>query len=252
MRILVSNDDGIHATGLQILITIAKSLSDDVWVVAPEQDQSGAARSLTLTAPLRVREIGDKQFAVSGTPTDCVQMGVGQLLPERGGAPDLVLSGVNNGQNLAEDITLSGTIAAAFQGMQLGIPSVALSIARFEAARAAWETPRQLAPDLLQKLLQAGWSKDVILNINFPDCEPGAVAGIEITRQGRRDQNNLFSEKRTDLRGRHYYWYGFSGQLSNPPQGTDLRAIYEGRVSITPLHLALTHGATISHLSALF
>lgn len=251
-RILISNDDGIHATGLKILLEIAQTLSDDVWVVAPEEDQSGAARSLTLSYPLRVREIGDKQLAISGTPTDCIQMGAGYFLPQDGKAPDLILSGVNNGQNIAEDVTLSGTIAAAFQGMQLGIPSIALSLARFRREQAKWETPRTHAPSILNKLLEVGWPKDVVMNINFPDRAPDDVTGIEVTRQGLRDQINLFTEERTDLRGRKYYWFGFDGKLSNPPAGTDLKAIYDGRISITPLHLSVTHDDAVRTLSAHF
>ena len=166
--------------------------------------------------------------------------------------PDLVLSGVNNGQNLAEDVTVSGTIAGAFQGMSLGVKSIALSLARFQRDKAKWQTPERHAPAIIRKLLSAGWPGDVVININFPDREPDDVAGVEVTRQGHRDDFKLFIEERQDLRGGKYYWYGYEGSLSNPPQGVDLRAIYDGKISITPLHLALTHEDSRAALAAAF
>ncbi|MBI1392042.1 MAG: 5'/3'-nucleotidase SurE [Alphaproteobacteria bacterium] len=250
MRILCSNDDGIHARGLESLEKIARTLSDDVWVVAPQEEQSGAARALTLAHPIRVREYADKRFAVSGTPTDAVMMAVTQLMKDQ--KPDLVLSGVNNGQNLAEDVTFSGTIAAALQGMTLGIPSIALSMTRFTRQSAAWETAEAFGSSIVSQLLEAGWPEDVVMNVNFPACAPDEVKGIEVTEQGRRDQFQLYVEEREDLRGGTYYWFGFTGKLSDPPVGSDLRAIYDGRISVTPLHLSLTHEATRRRLSAAF
>jgi 5'-nucleotidase len=249
MRILCTNDDGIHANGLAVLEKIARRFSDDVWVIAPESEQSGASRALTLTAPIRVRKAGEKRFAVTGTPTDCVLLGVEHLID--GPAPDLVLSGVNRGQNLAEDVTFSGTIAGAMQGMQLGIPAIALSQTRGlrdEQAPIPWETAETYGPGVVKQLLSKGWPKDVLINVNFPDVPPEAVRAVEITRQGRRDQHIVYADKRTDLRGGSYFWLGFHGKLSNPPEGTDLRAIYEGRISVTPLHIDLTHGETIHAL----
>jgi 5'-nucleotidase len=249
MRVLCTNDDGIYARGLESLEKIARELSDDVWVVAPQEEQSGAARALTLAHPVRVRQYDERRFAVSGTPSDCVLMALDKLLP---GKPDLILSGVNNGQNLAEDVTVSGTIAGAFQGMSLGIPSVALSLARLERAKAKWSTPEAHGAKVVKTLLDVGWPSDVVVNVNFPDREPGDISGVEVTRQGQRDMVQLFAEERRDLRGGTYYWYGYTGELSDPPQGTDLRAIYEGRISVTPLHLALTHEDAIAPLSAAF
>jgi len=247
MRILCTNDDGVHAAGLDCLVRIARALSDDVWVVAPHEEQSGAARALTLAHPLRVRRYDDRRFSVSGTPTDAVMIAVAKLIDGR--RPDLVLSGVNNGQNLAEDVTFSGTIAGALQGMTLGIPSIALSLARFSRESARWETPEAHAPALIRRLVETGWPKDVVVNVNFPDRAPDDVAGIEATRQGQRDAFSLFAEERQDLRGGVYYWFGFSGQLSDPPEGTDLRAVYDGRISVTPLHLALTHEDSLTRLA---
>ena len=250
MRILCSNDDGIHARGLESLVKIARELSDDVWVVAPQEEQSGAARALTLAHPLRIRKYEARRFSVTGTPTDAVMMGVTKII--EGAKPDLVLSGVNNGQNIAEDVTFSGTIAAAMQGMSFGIPSIALSLSRFSRDTARWETPEVHGPGIVRRLLAEGWPEDVVVNVNFPDRDPDDIAGVEVTTQGQRDAVQLYAEERKDLRGGTYYWYGYTGQLSDPPGGTDLRAIYDGRISITPLHLALTHQDAHSALSGAF
>jgi len=250
MRILCSNDDGIHARGLESLVKIAHELSDDVWIVAPQEEQSGAARALTLAHPLRVRKYEERRFSVTGTPSDAVLMGVTKIMDDK--KPDLILSGVNNGQNIAEDVTVSGTIAAAFQGMSMGIPSVALSLARFARDKARWETPEAHGAGIVQRLLDKGWPKNVVINVNFPDRAPEEIADIEVTRQGHRDAVQLYAEERKDLRGGRYYWYGYTGELSNPPEGTDLRAIYDGRISITPLHLALTHDESFQSLSKVF
>lgn len=240
-RILLTNDDGIDAPGLEVLEHVARTISDDIWVVAPLVEQSGMSRALTLNAPLRVTPRGDRRFAVHGTPTDCVHMAMHGLID--GAAPDLILSGVNSGQNIADDVTVSGTVAAAMQGTQLGIRSIALSLAYgFEGrAKMRWETVKAHGPALLKRLLDAPWSENTLINVNFPDRASDKVAGTEVTVQGKRDHNILHAEKRTDLRGKDYYWLGFNGRLSDPPVGTDLRAVYEGRISVTPLHLDLTN-----------
>ena len=248
MRILCTNDDGIYARGLESLVTIARELSDDVWVVAPQEEQSGAARALTLAHPVRIRQYEPRRFAVTGTPSDAVLMGINKLMG--GEMPDLVLSGVNNGQNLAEDVTVSGTIAGAFQGMAMGVPAIAMSLSRLARDAARWETCEAHGAKIVRMLLDAGWPANVVMNVNFPDCAPDDVAGVEATRQGQRDSVQLFAEERKDLRGGTYYWYGYSGELSDPPEGTDLRAIYDGRISITPLHLSLTDFAARDALEA--
>ncbi len=247
MRILCSNDDGIHARGLESLVTIARALSDDVWVVAPQEEQSGAARALTLAHPLRIRKYDDRRFSVSGTPSDAVLMAMTKVLTDK--KPDLILSGVNNGQNIAEDVTVSGTVAAAFQGMSMGVPSIALSLARFSREKARWTAPEAHGAPIVEQLLKAGWPKDVVINVNFPDRAPEEIKQVEVTSQGHRDAIQLYAEERKDLRGGTYYWYGYSGELSNPPDGTDIKAIYEGRISITPLHLALTHAGAHASLT---
>ena len=249
MRILLTNDDGIGAEGLAVLEKIAAQLSDDVWVCAPEVEQSGASRALTLTTPIRVRQLGERRFAVSGTPTDCVMLAVSDLI--EGARPDLVLSGVNRGQNLGEDVTMSGTVAGAIQGMVLGIPSIALSqtLEDFhDDYQAVFETAQHFAPGLIARLIELGWPANVIINLNFPDLPVSAVEAVEVTAQGRRDIVHMNAERRTDRRGRDYYWMGFSNQPSEMVKGCDLTAIAEGRISVTPLHIDLTHWPTVHAL----
>jgi 5'-nucleotidase len=246
MRILVTNDDGINADGLAALERIAAQLSDDVWVVAPEYEQSGASRALTLAEPVRVREISERKFSTTGTPTDCVMLGVHELV--KGAKPDLVLSGVNRGANLAEDVSMSGTVAGAIEGMALGIPAIALSQQGFYEAGTDFEVAEAFGPGIVKRLMEIGWPSDVIININFPSGPADRVSEVEVTRQGFRDVQVRHAEKRTDLRGRDYYWIGFRPLRSSPPEGTDLRALYEGRISVTPLHIDLTHNNAVFDL----
>jgi 5'-nucleotidase len=249
MRILLTNDDGVHAEGLAALERIADRLSDDVWVAAPEHEQSGASRALTLSEPLRMRRLDARRYAISGTPTDCVMLAVEELLKE--GRPDLVLSGVNRGHNTAEDVTMSGTVAGAIQGMALGVPSIALSQALavyHDDELARYETAEAYAPGIIERLLSCGWPRDVIININFPNRGPDAVEAVEVTRQGFRDMHNMRAEKRTDLRGRDYYWMGFTQRRPNVAEGTDIAAVLSGRISVTPLHIDLTHMPTVHAL----
>jgi len=251
VRILVTNDDGIHAQGLATLERIAGSLSDDVWVCAPEVEQSGASRSLTLAEPLRVRTIDDRRFAVRGTPTDCVMLAIQYLIA--GPRPDLVLSGVNRGLNAAEDVTMSGTVAGAIEGMALGVPAIALSqmMGPYRTDEAAdFEIAETFGAGLIERLVMVRWPNDVILNVNFPARPTADVVKVEVTRQGFRDVRTRYAEQRTDLRGRQYYWLGYRQEPSRPAAGTDLRAAYEGRISVTPLHIDLTHMPTVHALKA--
>lgn len=252
MRILVTNDDGAGAQGLRILQKIAEQLTDDVWVVAPEQNQSGASHALTLQVPLRYREIDERTFAVRGTPADCVIMGVRHVLKDK--APDLVLSGVNHGANLAEDVTYSGTIAGAMEGTLLGIRSIAMSLTTgFDPdGRIHWTSPLEHGPGLVTKLLETAWQPGVLMNVNYPPVAPERVAGTVITTQGRRDQGGLLIDERADTWGDPYFWIGFERRPSNPPQGTDLWAIAKGMISITPLSMNMTHRETRDALSATF
>lgn len=246
MRILLTNDDGINAEGLTALEAIARQLTDDIWICAPEYEQSGASRALTLDEPVRVRKLDARRYAATGTPTDCVMLALTELID--GPGPDLVLSGVNQGANLAEDVTMSGTVAGAIEGMAMGIPAIALSQMRGTNTGPFFETAEALAPGIVRKLVETGWPADVVINLNFPSRPPGEVTEVEVTRQGFRDVRVRHAERRTDLRGREYYWMGFRQERSQPAEGTDLRALYEGRVSVTPLHIDLTHAATVNSL----
>jgi 5'-nucleotidase len=239
MRILITNDDGIHAPGLQACEKIARALSDDVWIVAPETDQSGVSHSLSLNDPLRLREVDDRRYAIRGTPTDCVIMGVRHIMKQK---PDLVLSGVNRGRNAAEDVTYSGTVAGAMEGTTLGIPSFALSQAFGAATRHAplWETSVAHGPDLIRRVLKLGIPADVLVNINFPDCLPGDVAGMAVCAQGKRDQELLRIDPRVDGRGNPYFWVAFERQMGDTRPGTDMRALAEKKIAVTPLRLDLT------------
>src|SRR5688572_14011287 len=214
MRILLTNDDGIDSPGLHALRQIAAELSDDVWVVAPETNQSGASHSLSLHEPLRMRAIDERAFAVRGTPTDSVIMGVRHVLKEK--LPDLVLSGVNRGANMAEDVTYSGTIAGAFEGTILGIRSIALSQAfGFSGGGSIkWQTALAHAPELIRKLVAMQWMPSTVMNINFPDREPDDVAGTLVTVEGRRDPGMLQIEERHDTWGNAYYWLAFGRRHS--------------------------------------
>lgn len=255
MRILITNDDGITAHGLDVLKQIALGLSPDVWTVAPETNQSGTSHSLTLHMPLRLRKLDERTYAVAGTPTDCVIMAVRHILKAQ--PPDIILSGVNHGSNLADDVTYSGTIAAAMEGAILGIRSIALSLMMgFEegAPKAEWETVLSHAPPLITRLLQAAWAPGTLINVNFPAVPPGDVAGVAVTSQGVRDQNLMNIDSRADPWGTPYFWFGFERRKSKLAGGTDLAAVAEKKISITPLSLDLTDrqalGALAAHLDA--
>ena len=240
MRILLTNDDGIHAEGLAVLERIARTLSDDVWIVAPETDQSGLAHSLTLSEPLRLRKISDKHYALRGTPTDCVIMGIREVLP---GRPDLVLSGVNSGANMADDVTYSGTIAGAIEGTLQGVRSFAISQAYAHTGHAErvvpWEVAETHAPELIRKLLNVDLPEGTFLNLNFPNCAPDDVQGVSVTGQGKLDFG-MTVEQRQDGRGLPYYWLRFGERLGNFAEGTDIHAVKNGQISVTPLKLDLT------------
>jgi 5'-nucleotidase len=247
-RILLANDDGINAPGLEVLEAIAAELSDDVWIVAPEREQSGAGRSISLSHPLRMRELGPRRYAVEGTPADSVLMGVRHIMPDE---PDLILSGVNRGQNIADDVTYSGTIAAAMEGTALGIRSMALSQTYGINGRdVPWDTGRRQGAQVVRDLASIETGPGVLLNVNFPDCAADEVRGVQYTRQGQRDQNLLMLDQRIDARGRDYFWIGFKRHQSNPPAGTDLHAVYNGYVSVTPLHTNLTQIDMLAHLQS--
>ncbi len=253
MRILLTNDDGVSATGLKLLETIARGFSDDIWIVAPSEEQSGAGHSLTLTVPVRLRKLGERRFCVTGTPTDAVMMGLAHILADQ--KPDLILSGVNRGANLGEDVTYSGTVSAAMEGALAGIPSIALSQSYARegmgdtvpfAAAEAW------AEAALRPLIEARFAPNTLVNINFPALPPGEVKGIRVVRQGIRDYGRLRIDQRSDPRGYHYYWFGLRPIAHTPGHATDLEAIADGYVTVTPLHLDLTHDPSLARLGALY
>jgi 5'-nucleotidase len=239
VRILITNDDGIHAPGLGALERIAGELSDDVWVVAPEFDQSGLAHSLSLNDPLRLRAIGEKRFAVRGTPSDCVIMAVRRLL---GGKPDVILSGVNSGTNVADDVTYSGTIAGAIEGTLLGVPSIALSqgYSYDEDERIVpWETAEAHAPDIIRRLLSFGFPEGVLYNLNFPNLPPGEIKGVTVTAQGKLT-HGLHLDERRDGRGLPYFWLTYRREKPLIAPGSDVDALARGAISVTALRLDMT------------
>jgi 5'-nucleotidase len=237
--ILVSNDDGIHAGGLALLERVAGKISKDVWVVAPEMEQSGASHSLTMHIPLRIRKITARKFAVSGTPTDCVLLGVRAIMPRKKKV-HLVLSGVNRGSNVAEDVTYSGTIAAAMEGTLLGIPSIAISLAVNEKGESAWTAAEHILPELICKLLEAKWHKNTLVNINIPDLPLSRIKGVRLCPQGARAIGEKL-ECRVDPKGRPYYWIGGPDRKQRGEKpGVDVDAIQDGYIAVTPLSLDLT------------
>jgi 5'-nucleotidase len=241
MRILLTNDDGIHAPGLAALERIAATLSDDVWVCAPETDQSGLSHSLSLNDPLRLREISEKRFALRGTPSDCVIMGVRRLLADR--KPDLILSGVNSGQNAADDVTYSGTIAGAIEGTLLGVPSIALSQAYNYAGDGRrdvpWETAETHAPALIKKLIGFGFPSEVLYNINFPNRTADEIVGVMVASQGKL-AHRLHIDERRDGRGNPYFWVAYRPAPRASQPGTDLEALDTGKIAVTALRLDMT------------
>jgi 5'-nucleotidase len=246
-RILVTNDDGIHAPGLDALIEIATQLSSDVWVVAPEVNQSGAAHSLSLSRPLRLREVSERKFALEGTPTDCVLFGVKHLLKAH--KPDLVMSGVNRGTNMADDVTYSGTIAGAMEGCLLGLPSIAYSQAYTHGHPVKWATGTHHGAAVTRQALAMDWPRNAFVNINFPDVVSDSVKGVKVTRQGTRAFGGYIIE-REDPRGGTYYWIAYSPGEHDLDDESDIVAVRSGFISVTPLHLDLTHEAMRRKLKA--
>jgi 5'-nucleotidase len=248
-RILVTNDDGIHAPGLKVLTRIAKALSPDVWVVAPETEQSATSHSLTLRRPLRARRLGRRRFSVDGTPTDCVLVAHHHLLDDR--PPDIVVSGINHGSNLGEDVTYSGTVAAAMEAAILGIPAVAFSQSRGGDGPISWSTAQRFAPQILHRLAAMRWPREVLINVNFPALPPEKVTGVRPCRQGRRTEGTTIS-KGADPSGRPYLWVGNFLSDASADADTDLAAIADGAIAVTPLHLDLTHKTTLRGLEEVF
>lgn len=249
MRILLTNDDGIFAPGLAVLEKIAAHFSDDIWICAPHEEQSGAGHSLTLNRPVRLHRHAERRFSVTGTPTDAVTMGLRKVMP---GPPDLILSGVNRGANLGDDVTYSGTVAAAIEGALAGVRSIALSqvydkeglgdAVPFDIAEAWGER-------VLRPLLDTPFTPRTLVNVNFPARPIDEVRGIRVVRQGFHDYSRGSVVEGRDPRGFPYFWFGLHGIEHTPGHATDLEAIADGFVSVTPLHLDLTHDASLTALA---
>jgi 5'-nucleotidase len=248
-RILVCNDDGIDAPGIKLLEKIARELSPEIWVVAPEREQSGAGHSLTTRRPLRLREIGARRYVVDGTPTDCVLLALKRLL--RGRLPSLVLSGINAGTNIAEDVTYSGTVAAAIEATLFGIPAIALSQEYRDRDAVNWDAAEAFSAEAIRRLVAQPWPDGTFYNVNFPAAAAEAVRGFAVTRQGKRTLGDNLSEG-IDPRGRAYYWIGPSRSSGTAEPGSDLAALVDRRVSVTPLHINLTDAAALDALRRAF
>lgn len=249
-RILLVNDDGIHAPGLRELEEIARGITDDVWVVAPEEEKSGAAHSFSLVTPLRMRRIDERHYAVRGTPTDCVLLAWWELLAKH--PPTVILSGINQGENLAEDLTYSGTAAAAMEGALLGARAVALSQVYTLGRQSRTDTPRAFAPAILEKLLACEWERGRFVNVNFPDVPPEDVSGVRLTSQGQRLPGSFKPLRRTDGRNIPYWWIRIAYDTGAPAADTDLAAIQERAVSVTPLKMDMSDAEFRERLAARF
>ncbi len=253
MRILLTNDDGIHAPGFAALERIAATLSDDLWAVAPAEEQSGAGHSLTLSRPVRLRRLGERRFAVAGTPTDAVMLALAEVMKDS--PPDLILSGVNRGANLAEDVTYSGTVSAAMEGALAGVRSIALSQVYAREGMGdtvPFATAEAWAARVLRPLIDMPFAPRTLVNVNFPALAPGAVRGIRVCRQGFHDYGRLRIIERTDPRGYPYYWFGLAPTAPSPGHVTDLEAIADGFVTVTPLALDLTDEGGMAALTETF
>ncbi|MEJ8629329.1 5'/3'-nucleotidase SurE [Sphingomonas sp. I4] len=250
MRILLTNDDGYHAPGLAALERIAATLSDDVWIVAPAEDQSGTSRSLTLTRPMRLRQSGSAALPSPARRPILVLMALGEVMKDA--KPDLILSGVNRGANLGEDVFYSGTVSAAMEGALAGIRSIALS-QRYPTQgvgdRVSFATAEAWGERVLRPLLARDFAPRTLVNINFPPVAPEGVKGIRVARQGLRDYGRAKLERRSDPRGYDYYWLALGRLPHQPGNDTDLDAVADDHIAVTPLHLDLTHAPSLAMLN---
>jgi 5'-nucleotidase len=250
LRILLTNDDGVHAPGLKVLESIARTISDDIWIVAPAEENSGAGHSLTLTKPVRIRKHGEKHYSVAGTPTDSVMLALGVIMKDA--KPDLILSGVNRGANLGDDVTYSGTVSAAMEGALAGVRSIAMSQVYSKEGMAdsvPFSAAEAWGERVLRPLLDMPFTPRTLININFPALTPDAVKGIKVARQGFHDYSRGSIVKGTDPRGYDYYWFGLHGVVHTSGHDTDLEVIDDGYIAVTPLQLDLTHSGSLVALA---
>jgi 5'-nucleotidase len=247
-RILLTNDDGIDAPGLAVLADIAAELAREVWIVAPQHDQSGVSHAISLHHPLRVVAEGERRYGVTGTPGDCVVMGVCHLM--RDARPDLVLSGVNRGANMGMETVFSGTVGGAMTGMMLGIPSIGLSQAFSDRGRVPWDVARTLGAGVVRQLLAIGWSAETCLNVNFPDRPLAEVGPPTLCRQGIGLISGMNVESGTDPRGIDYHWINFRRAPREQGPDSDADAIGAGRIAVTPIRYDRTDEAAFAALTA--
>lgn len=243
-RILVSNDDGVHAGGITALAEAMEPLGE-VTVVAPLTEQSATSHSLTLHHPLRIKELGPRRFAVQGTPTDCVLLAIHEFLDHR---PDLVVSGINQGPNMGEDVVYSGTVAAAMEGALLGVPAVAFSLASWR--QHDFEPAARVARLVVAGLEKLDLPRRFLLSVNIPPLPYEEIRGFQVTRLGTRVYQDAIVRK-TDPRGRDYFWIGGAEPTWTPEEGTDFSAVESGYVSLTPLGIDLTHAGGFDLLETL-
>lgn len=249
MRILITNDDGYDAPGIEVLERIARTISDDIWVVAPLTDQSGIGHGLTMNDPLRLRKIDETHYALNGTPADCVIMAVKKLMDKE---PDLILSGVNAGHNIGQYVTYSGTVAGALEGTIMGIRSIALSQGyNYDADVKSmfWDVVEDHAPALLKKLITMDLPEDTFLNLNFPNCHSNEVKGVRATEQGRFD-HSLSMTEHVDGRGKPYFWLSFMRGEDREHTMSDIDALKQDYISVTPLKLDLTDHGVVGSIEA--
>lgn len=241
MQLLVSNDDGYLAPGLSVLVGALSSIAQ-VTVIAPERDRSAASNSLTLTRPLRARFMDNGFYAVDGTPTDCVHLGITGLMPAE---PDIVVAGINSGPNLGDDVIYSGTVAAATEGRFMGLPAIAVSMGSFDPQY--YDTGAQVVRELIQRLMHNPIESDMILNVNVPDVPYASLSGWAVTRLGHRHKAEPVVRS-ADPRGQPVYWVGAPGPEQDAGEGTDFWAINNGYVSISPLQVDLTRHTVLGEL----
>lgn len=247
-RVLLVNDDGIDADGIRLLEELVQPHSKEAWVVAPAEEQSGASHSISMHLPIRYRRIDERHHAVKGTPTDCALMGIYEVMPQR---PSLLISGINWGANLAEDLTYSGTASAAMEGALLGVPAIAMSLVHsFDAVH--WDTARRFAPEVLEGILTAGIAPGTFVNVNFPPVPPDEVRGIRVCRLGQRPPGSFKPTKRTDARQKDYWWIKIHRVDHEVAPGTDLEAIENNEIAVTPIQLDMTADRALSGLRAAF
>ncbi|WP_225007037.1 MULTISPECIES: 5'/3'-nucleotidase SurE [Novosphingobium] len=249
-RILIVNDDGIDGPGIKLLESIAREFSDDVWVVAPDEERSGASQAISISHPIRYSQRDERHFAVRGTPTDCALLGINVFLEGR--KPDILLSGINAGPNLAEDVHYSGTCAAAKEGALLGIPSFSLSQMRSYGVPTLWEASETHLPGIMGKLLGMDWLPGSFVNINVPNLPAAQIAGVKVTRQGQRLPGGFLPVRRVDERTVPYFWVKISPNAPELVEGTDLHAVAHGAISVTPMQLDLTHTRIAAEIAGMF